>query len=116
MYNSFHPKSHMSQDSERVFHSAGGQEARGKANAELYHFQERKRYVYSIALFCGIMIFMLSWLIRTPGDVFMRNFQWDPEDMEQVILWARDEDVSYYQAAKRWVQENPEQVKAWLEN
>lgn len=47
---------------------------------------------------------------------FLQNFYWSPEDMEQVMLWARDEQVDYYQAAKRWVRENQDRVQAWLEN
>ncbi|MGM0418139.1 MAG: glycine betaine ABC transporter substrate-binding protein [Thermodesulfobacteriota bacterium] len=46
----------------------------------------------------------------------LQNFKWNPDDMEQVMLFARDEEMDYYQAAKRWVSENEAQVEAWLEN
>ena len=43
------------------------------------------------------------------------NFKWSPEDMEQVMLYARDEDTDYYQAALRWIEENKALVNSWLD-
>ncbi|MFP4258052.1 MAG: diguanylate cyclase domain-containing protein [Desulfovermiculus sp.] len=39
--------------------------------AELERLQSRKRRVYLIALICGVFIFLLSWTVRDPGDVFI---------------------------------------------
>ncbi len=46
---------------------------------------------------------------------FLKNFQWQPEDMEQVMYWTREEGTDYLQAARRWIQENEETVDSWLE-
>ncbi len=43
-----------------------------RVREELERLQERKRRVYLIALVCGILIFLLSWLIRSPEDVFIQ--------------------------------------------
>ena len=46
---------------------------------------------------------------------FLDHFQWSPEDMEQVMLYARDEDTSNYEAAVRWIEENESLVNSWLD-
>ena len=38
---------------------------------ELERLTTRKRRVYLIALVCGVLIFLLSWTVRDPGDVFI---------------------------------------------
>lgn len=38
---------------------------------ELERLISRKRRVYLIALVCGVLIFLVSWTIRDPGDAFM---------------------------------------------
>ncbi len=40
---------------------------------ELNRIEEQKRRVYSIAFICAALIFMLSWFIRDPGDVFVER-------------------------------------------
>ncbi|MFW6005523.1 MAG: glycine betaine ABC transporter substrate-binding protein, partial [Desulfonatronovibrionaceae bacterium] len=47
---------------------------------------------------------------------FLDNFYWEPEDMEQVMLWAQDEDTTYSEAARRWVEKNGEKVKGWIKD
>ena len=39
---------------------------------ELEKLHYRKRRVYLIALVCGVLIFLLSWAIRDPGDAFIQ--------------------------------------------
>lgn len=45
---------------------------------------------------------------------FFDNFYWTAEDMEQVMLWFSEEDLSTEEAAKRWVAENSDLVDQWL--
>ncbi len=42
------------------------------------------------------------------------NFQWSADDMQQVMVWNREEGADPYEVAKRWVSENPEKVQAWI--
>ncbi|WP_019568663.1 diguanylate cyclase [Thioalkalivibrio sp. ALMg13-2] len=46
-------------------------EAIGSARAEAERVEARKRGVYLVVLPAGIAIFVLSWAVRTPGDVFL---------------------------------------------
>jgi glycine betaine/proline transport system substrate-binding protein len=46
---------------------------------------------------------------------FLDDFHWQPEDMEEVMLLATDEDTSYYEAAKEWIRANEEKVNSWVE-
>ncbi len=43
-----------------------------RARSETENIEARKRRAYLIALVCGILIFILSWVIRDPGDVFIQ--------------------------------------------
>lgn len=45
---------------------------------------------------------------------FLENFYWEPCDMEQVMLWFSEQEMSAEQAAKRWINENEEKVDQWL--
>jgi glycine betaine/proline transport system substrate-binding protein len=42
------------------------------------------------------------------------NFNWEPADMEQVMLYIQD-DMTPQAAAEKWVEENPEKVAEWTE-
>jgi len=46
---------------------------------------------------------------------FLKNFKWSPEDMEQVMLYAQEEDTDPYQAALRWMENNESLVNSWLD-
>ena len=41
-------------------------------------------------------------------------FYWTPEDMAELMAWNQQEDADPYENAKRWVEENPDKVAAWL--
>jgi glycine betaine/proline transport system substrate-binding protein len=45
---------------------------------------------------------------------FLDKFKWEPADMEQVMIWNTEEGADPYETAKRWVEENPDKVDAWL--
>ncbi len=45
---------------------------------------------------------------------FLDNFYWESDDMEQVMLWFSEQEMSPQQAARRWVDENEEIVEQWL--
>jgi len=45
---------------------------------------------------------------------FLDNFHWTPEDMQELMVWNQEKEASPYENAKKWVEENPEKVKAWL--
>jgi len=42
------------------------------------------------------------------------NFNWEPADMEQLMVWNSTEGADPYQNAKRWVDENRDKVNQWL--
>ncbi|MFT9488155.1 glycine betaine ABC transporter substrate-binding protein [Tepidibacillus decaturensis] len=44
---------------------------------------------------------------------FFDQFYWEPSDMEQVMGWIQD-GMDETEAAKKWVEENEEKIKAWL--
>jgi glycine betaine/proline transport system substrate-binding protein len=44
---------------------------------------------------------------------FLDNFYWTPEDMSQVMAWIQ-EGMQPYNAANKWIDENPEKVQSWL--
>ena len=46
---------------------------------------------------------------------FLDAFHWAPEDMEQVMLLARDEETSYLEAAEQWVRQNQDLVQSWVD-
>lgn len=41
----------------------------------------------------------------------LKNFKWDLNDCQQVMLWSRDRDPA--EAARKWVDANPTKVGAW---
>lgn len=43
------------------------------------------------------------------------GFHWSPADMQQVMIWNREEDAEPAETAARWVEENPEKVNAWMD-
>ncbi|RKZ54558.1 MAG: glycine/betaine ABC transporter substrate-binding protein [Candidatus Parabeggiatoa sp. nov. 3] len=43
------------------------------------------------------------------------NFEWEPADIEKLMVWNAEKDADPYENAKRWVKENPDKVKKWLE-
>jgi glycine betaine/proline transport system substrate-binding protein len=45
---------------------------------------------------------------------FLDAFSWSAEDMAKVMLRAQKDDVSYAQAARKWVLKNQELVESWL--
>ncbi|MCA1742697.1 MAG: GGDEF domain-containing protein [Desulfonatronovibrio sp.] len=44
----------------------------GSAKIELQRLEKRKQIAYLIALISGVLIFMLSWIIRDPTDSFIK--------------------------------------------
>lgn len=42
------------------------------------------------------------------------QFQWTPEDMQQLMVWNQEKGADPYQNAQRWVRENQEKVQQWL--
>ncbi len=45
---------------------------------------------------------------------FLKHFHWAPADMEKVMLWSQEEQTSYFEAAKRWVEKNDNLVNSWI--
>lgn len=43
----------------------------------------------------------------------LENFSWSVEDMQQVMLYLQD-DLSPAEAARKWLDENPEKVAEWI--
>jgi len=44
---------------------------------------------------------------------FLDNFNWTTAEIGQVMVWIQD-GMDEYEAAKKWVTENPDKVNAWL--
>lgn len=42
------------------------------------------------------------------------KFYWEPEDMEQVMVWNEENKLAPYANARRWVKENPDKVNCWI--
>jgi glycine betaine/proline transport system substrate-binding protein len=42
------------------------------------------------------------------------NFQWTAADMQQVMNWNQGEGASPETSAERWIEQNPEKVRAWI--
>jgi len=43
------------------------------------------------------------------------RFEWTPADMQQVMIWNREDGAEPAETAARWVEENPDKVSAWLD-
>ncbi len=47
---------------------------------------------------------------------FLNNFHWkDPNQLQMVMAWNQEPGSDRYENAKRFIEENEEQVKSWLE-
>lgn len=46
---------------------------------------------------------------------FLDNFNWAPEDMEELMNMNQEEGTDPYENAKIWMEENEDKVNAWLE-
>jgi glycine betaine/proline transport system substrate-binding protein len=42
------------------------------------------------------------------------NFEWEPADMEAVMIWNQEEGAKPHETATRWVRENPDKTAEWL--
>ncbi|HHU93645.1 MAG TPA: glycine betaine ABC transporter substrate-binding protein [Alcaligenaceae bacterium] len=45
----------------------------------------------------------------------LSNFNWTPEDMGAVMLMIEQPGADPFESAKKWVEDNPELVKKWME-
>ena len=46
---------------------------------------------------------------------FLDNFYWTPEEMDQLMVWIKDDDGLYpYEKALRWMQYNEKRLQSWL--
>ena len=50
----------------------------------------------------------------SPAYTLVKNFQWTNEDQNTVAKWIAVDKMSRDDAAKKWVEANPDKVKAWL--
>lgn len=45
---------------------------------------------------------------------FLDRFQWTPEEMDQLMLWIKDDQGQFpYEKAERWIRFNREKVESW---
>lgn len=42
------------------------------------------------------------------------NFEWTPEEMDQLMVWNQMEGADPYRSALRWMKYHPERVESWL--
>jgi glycine betaine/proline transport system substrate-binding protein len=47
---------------------------------------------------------------------FLANFKWSADDIQTVMAWNQEKDMTPEKSAKKWVAENPDKVSAWLPN
>lgn len=47
---------------------------------------------------------------------FLDNFQWEPSDMEEVMLLIQKEEYNAEEAAEIWIEENDNLVENWISN
>ncbi len=45
---------------------------------------------------------------------FLKNFHWTTDDVQQVMQWNQEDHAKPSETAKRWIDQNPEKVNAWL--
>lgn len=46
---------------------------------------------------------------------FLDNFQWNPQEMDQLMLWIEDDEGMFpYEKAERWIRYNRDKVESWL--
>ena len=50
----------------------------------------------------------------SPAVALIKNFQWTNEDQNTVSTYIAKDGMSPDDAAKKWVDANPDKVKAWL--
>jgi glycine betaine/proline transport system substrate-binding protein len=46
---------------------------------------------------------------------FLDKFHWTPDDMATLMVWNQEDGADPYKNALKWMKENPDKVKAWLE-
>ena len=61
-------------------------------------------------------IFSTKWAAQTDdaGVAFVKKFQWDNEDQNTVAKYIAVDKMDPAAAAKKWIDANPDKVKAWL--
>jgi glycine betaine/proline transport system substrate-binding protein len=51
---------------------------------------------------------------RPAVHAFLDRFQWTPEEMDQLMLWIKDDQGQFpYEKAERWIRFNREKVESW---
>ncbi len=50
----------------------------------------------------------------SPAYNLVKNFKWTNEDQNQVAKYIAEDKMSDKAAAKKWVDANPDKVKAWM--
>jgi glycine betaine/proline transport system substrate-binding protein len=47
---------------------------------------------------------------------FLDNFNWAPEDLEQLMIWIKEDEGMYpVEKALRYMRFHPEQIESWLQ-
>ncbi len=52
--------------------------------------------------------------LRLPAADLVKNFTWTNEDQNLVAKYITADKMSPEDAAEKWVEDNPDKVKAWL--
>lgn len=47
---------------------------------------------------------------------FLANFKWSADDIQTVMAWNQEKDMTPEKSAKKWIAENEDKVAAWLPN
>ena len=50
----------------------------------------------------------------SPAVDLVKNFQWTDEDQNTVSKYIAEDGMTPEDAAKKWVEDNPDKVDAWL--
>ena len=51
----------------------------------------------------------------SPAYTLVKNFQWTNDDQNLVAKYIAEDKMSPEDAAKKWVEDNPDKVNAWMQ-
>jgi glycine betaine/proline transport system substrate-binding protein len=51
----------------------------------------------------------------SPAYDLVKNFKWTTDDQNEVAGWIAVDQMEPQDAAKKWIDENPDKVDAWLQ-
>lgn len=84
------------------------------AKWDLKYLEDPKK-IYGGEEFIGTIVKKGLKEEKPDAYMFLDKFEWTPKDMAQVMIWNQEKGSDPWKTARRWIKENPEKVKKWLE-